>query len=338
MEKNEDKDIKKGDPEKEAVTEEKPGKEQEKENETHEYADLGLEEIPVEEPKEERPKGLMGFLKTRKPDFWYRVLIGICMAVFVFAVVNLVMIYVEYGKAEKSYGSIEDEFVTYVDDLGDTEVVDDISAGETGAESGEETADGEPETKKGYKFSKLNVDFDKLKKKNSDVVGWIQFEGFYLSYPIVKDPGNNYYLTHTVEKKANSSGAIYIPKQNKSDFSDTNTIIFGHNMKNGTMFGLLGRYKEKAFFKLNQYFYIYTPKGEKRYQIFSVYVGDENGIAYTIYGAKNDDYGKFLENLKKNSMYDTGVSVSKENSIVTLSTCVSNDKTKRLIVHAKQVK
>lgn len=306
------------------------------EKEEQAYEELGLEEIPVEEPEEESPKGIMGFLKTRKADFWYRVLIGACMAVFIFAVVNLVMIFVEYNKAEETYDNIEEQYVTYEEVPYDEEVEID-EEGEVIYEP--DAQEEEKETsKKAYKFSKANVDFAKLQKKNKDVIGWIQFENFYLSYPIAHDPGNSYYLTHTIDKKENKSGSIYVPVQNNGNFADTNTIIFGHNMKNGTMFGLLGRYKEKAFFELNQTFYIYTPNSEKRYQIFSVYVGDEKGVSYTIFGAKDDAYGKFLEELKKKSMYDTGVSVSKENSIVTLSTCVSEDKAKRLIIHAKQIK
>lgn len=304
------------------------------EKKEQEYEELGLEEIVVEEPEKERPKGIIGFLKTRKADFWYRVLMGACMAVFVFAVVRLAMIFTEYGKAEKTYEDIESDYVTY-----EEVTAEEAEPGEETGENGEEPEDSKEETsKKGYVFKKANVDFKALQKKNKDVIGWIQFENFSLSYPVAHDSGDSYYLTHTIDKKSNKSGSIYVPASNKGDFNDTNTIIFGHNMKNGTMFGLLGRYKEKAFFELNQYFYIYTPSTEKKYQIFSVYVGDQNGVSYTIYGAKNDDYAKFLETLKKKSMYETGVSVSRENNIVTLSTCVSDDKTKRLIIHAKQIK
>ncbi len=314
------------------------------EKDVQEMEDLGLEEIPAEikEP-EKKARGIKGFIQNRTPEFWYRVIIGGCMAVFVYAAVNLVMIFVEYGQAEATYENIEEQYVQEIvvepeDVQGDApeDTPGDVSEDVQG--DGEDTQE-EEDGGSAFQFNKLNVDFAKLQKKNRDVVGWIQFENFYLSYPIAKDNGKNYYLTHTIDKKENKSGSIYIPKQNSRDFNDTNTIIYGHNMKNGTMFGLLGRYKEKEYYELNKTFYIYTPKDERRYQIFSVYVGDANGNAYSIYGATgSEDYGKFLQDLKKKSKYDTGVNVTKDDTIVTLSTCVTNQDSKRLIIHAKRIK
>lgn len=300
------------------------------------FAELGLEEIPVDAPAEQKKKkGLLGFLKSRKPVFWYRVVIGACMAVFLYAAVNLVMIFVEYDKAKTTYENIIEEYVTYDDPVVDEADTNPEDAGGEGSQ--EEKEEKEDATKKKFKFAKANVDFEKLQKANKDVVGWIQFETFSLSYPIAHDNGSNYYLTHTINKKENTSGSIYIPVQNSGDFNDTNTIIIGHNMKNGTMFGLLGRYKEKSYYQYNQYFYIYTPEGDRKYQIFSVYIGDEDGPAYSIYGSHSEEYGKFLQSLKKQSMYETGVEVGLEDKIVTLSTCVTSPKTKRLILHAKLV-
>lgn len=277
-------------------------------------------------------KRLINFLKTRKADFWYRVIICVCILVFAGSLTKLIMIFHEYKSAESEYVDLEDEFVEDVS-------VDEVTSGAIATESSVVVEQTDENGKKStFVFKPLNVDFTSLKKTNKDVVGWIQFETFSLSYPIVQDSGNNYYLNHTFKKQKNSSGSIFIGPDNKSSFQDTNTIIFGHNMKNGSMFGLLGRYKEKAFFKYNQYFRIYTPNGTQRYQIFAVYKAAVNGSAYTIWGKTGgDEYGKWIKELKKNSMYDTGVSVSESDSIVTLSTCVTGEDSKRLVVQAKRI-
>lgn len=275
-------------------------------------------------------KRLIHFFKTRKAAFWYRVIICVCVLVFAGSLTKLIMIFHEYNSATKEYENIEDDYIL--------ETSDDVTGDAiVSGESIEVPTDAEGK-KSSFVFKPLNVDFDSLKKTNKDVVGWIQFETFNLSYPIVKDSGDNYYLTHTFKKQKNSSGAIFIGPANKS-LQDTNTIIFGHNMKNGSMFGLLGRYKNKSFFTNNQYFRIYTPGGgTQRYQIFSVYKAAVNGSAYTIWSRSGgSEYDKWIKELKKNSMYDTGVSVSENDTIVTLSTCVTGEDTKRLVVQAKRI-
>ena len=275
-------------------------------------------------------KRLIHFFKTRKAVFWYRVIILLCIIIFAGSLTKLIMIFHEYNSAVSEYDDLEEEFL-----IGDEDVTGAAVASEDGIEIEQTDEAGKKST---FVFKGLNVDFDSLKKTNKDVVGWIQFETFNLSYPIVKDSGDNYYLTHTFKKQKNSSGAIFIGPSNSSNFRDTNTIVYGHNMKNGSMFGLLGRYKQKSYFQSNQYFRIYTPNETQRYQIFSVYKAPVNGSAYSIWKRTGgSEYTNWLKELKKNSMYDTGVSVSEYDTIVTLSTCVSGEDSKRLVVQAKRI-
>ena len=276
-------------------------------------------------------KRFINFLKTRKAVFWYRVIILVCILIFAGSLTKLIMIFHEYNSAVSEYSDIENEFAVEISD-------DTTGAAIVSEESIEVEQTDENGKKSTFVFKPLSVDFDSLKKTNKDVIGWIQFETFNLSYPIVKDSGDNYYLNHTFKKQKNSSGSIFIGPANNSNFQDTNTIIFGHNMKNGSMFGLLGRYKEKAYFQYNQYFRIYTPDGTQRYQIFSVYKAPVNGSAYSIWSRTGGtEYANWIKELKKNSMYDTGVSVSENDSIVTLSTCVTGEDSKRLVVQAKRI-
>lgn len=268
-------------------------------------------------------KRVIHFFKTRKAAFWYRVVICLCALIFVGSLVKLIMIFHEYREGDAEYDGLLEQYVS--------EEPDDVTGDSIVSEEAVQESGGK------FVFKPLNVDFDSLKKTNKDIVGWIQFETFNLSYPIVKDSGDNYYLTHTFKKQQNKAGAIFIGPANSS-LQDTNTIIFGHNMKNGSMFGLLGRYKNKSYFSGNQYFRIYTPSGTQRYQIFSVYKADVNGSAYTVWNyAGGAEYEKWINELKKNSMYDTGVSVSATDTIVTLSTCVTGEDKKRLVVQAKRI-
>ena len=277
-------------------------------------------------------KRIIDFFKTRKAVFWYRVIILVCILIFAGSLTKLIMIFHEYNSAVSEYDDIEEEFVIESSD-------DDVTGAAVVSGEGVTVEQTDENGKKStFVYKPLNVDFDSLKKTNKDVIGWIQFETFSLSYPIVKDPGDDYYLKHTFKKEKNSSGAIFIGTANSDNFQDTNTIIFGHNMKNGSMFGLLGRYKEKAYFQYNQYFRIYTPNGTQRYQIFSVYKAPIDGSAYSIWTRTGgEEYKNWLQELKKNSMYDTGVSVSENDTIVTLSTCVTGEDEKRLVVHAKRI-
>lgn len=278
-------------------------------------------------------KRLLNFLKSRKPDFWYRIIICVCIIIFGASLTKLIFIFREYKAAENEYDNIADSFTSETD----METVTGVSVSGEGIVV-EEVDENGKKTNKTFVFKPLSVDFASLKKTNKDVIGWIQFETFSLSYPILNDSsGGEYYLSHTFQKKENKSGAIFIVPPNSKDFSDSNTVIFGHNMKDGSMFGLLGRYKEKAYYEYNKYFRIYTPSGTKRYQIFSVYKAQVDGSAFSIMKEKNDAYGEILKELKANSMYNTGVSVSKSDTIVTLCTCTSDDKNKRLVVHAKLI-
>ena len=103
------------------------------------------------------------------------------------------------------------------------------------------------------------VDFNGLKAINPEVIGWIQIEGTSISYPIMKGKDNDYYLKHTFEGNYNAAGSIFIDYTNNSNFEDCNTIIYGHNMKNGSMFGLLRKHFKDRESVPGRYIWICTP-------------------------------------------------------------------------------
>lgn len=116
----------------------------------------------------------------------------------------------------------------------------------------------------------LQVDFNKLEEINPDVIAWIEIPGLEISYPVVQGRDNDYYLHHLITRENHKSGSIFMDFQNQEDLSDRNTIIYGHNMKDGSMFGTLNQYQSQALYRNYPYFYMYVPGYIYEYQIFPV--------------------------------------------------------------------
>lgn len=146
------------------------------------------------------------------------VLALIFAGVFVFSAVQLLLIFGEYQRGSSEYGRLAEEYVRI---------------------EGDGTADAgyQPED-----FPAVEIDFDALESVNGDFRAWLEVPALSLGYPVVQGKDDSYYLTHTFEKKENSSGAIFMNKGAADDFSDWNTFLYGHNMKNGSMFGRLKQF------------------------------------------------------------------------------------------------
>ena len=188
---------------------------------------------------------------------------------------------------------------------------------------------------------KFRVDFDELMKINDDTVGWIRFykEPSQINYPVVQGEDNDLYLHKTFSANENTLGAIFVDVAASSDFTDKNTIIYGHRMKDGSMFRKLEEYKDKDFWKENPYFYIYTPDGKEiTYKIYSVGQVLDTSDTYLTSFAGEEDYQKFLDMTMKEADYDTGVKVTTEDTVVTLSTCTAASDEHRFVVRGVKEK
>lgn len=174
-----------------------------------------------------------------------------------------------------------------------------------------------------------------LKEQNEDVIGWIVFDNMELSYPIMQGEDNEYYLSHTFSRESNSAGSIFMEAANTPDFQDCHTIIYGHNMKNLSMFGQLKKYKTEQFYEEHQYFTIYTEEHVYRYQIFAYYDISEIGDIYTIGFRPNAEFRQFINNMMRRSYYDTDVEVTEQDKVITLSTCSTEGN--RFVVNAKRI-
>lgn len=190
-----------------------------------------------------------------------------------------------------------------------------------------------------FKEKIKEYDFDKLKKINSDVVGFIEVDNTYVSYPIVKSDNNSYYLNHSFEKEINAMGSIFLDYRNDLDNLSKNNIIYGHGRLDNTMFGSLNNLLDSSNLDSKESYYITlsTPNSIMTFKIFSVYTIPKEGYYIKTYFSSNEYFKEFLETIMKRSIYNFNTDVNTNDKILTLSTCKDNFG-KRVVVHAKLLK
>lgn len=253
--------------------------------------------------KKEKAKG--GLIST--------IILVIAVGVFIFSAYKLLNIYLEYKKGSDEYDKIQKLAIIKDENTEDQ----DGGAGEDG----------------------FKVDFNALKGINEDTAAWIRFdEPSEINYPVVQGRDNSEYLKRTFEANDNKLGTLFIDAENKNDFSDRNTFIYGHNMKNGTMFAQLKKYQEKSFWEKYPFFYIYMPDGKvATYQIFSVGVVGDVSDNYQKVFTSDEEYLNYLNLALGSSMYNTGIQLTTESKIVSLSTCTNEKEEERILVQGVRV-
>jgi len=189
------------------------------------------------------------------------------------------------------------------------------------------------------------INFTELWKINKDLYAWIKVPNTMIDYPIAQYLGDDdtYYLQHNMYKETAFAGCIYTEKANRQDFSDPNTVLYGHNMLNGSMFRGLHEFQNKSFFDKNQYFYIYTPERTLTYEIFSAYAYDDRHLLSSFNYDDETVWKEYLDYAQKPVNSPVGynarkVSISTEDRIVTLSTCLGNSGSLRYLVQGVLIK
>lgn len=267
----------------------------------------------------------MGNKKQKKKktagDVILSVVLVAAICVFCYAAFNLFHIYTEYKKGTDEYNSIAQMAIKDQDpDVEFQPVKEEIK---------------EEETLK----APMEIDFAALKSVNEDVIGWIYIEALDgVNYPVVQGADNNTYLHTTYEGNYNFAGTIFIDYENGRDFNDCNTLVYGHNMKNGSMFAQLKKFTEKEeTFNKSRYFWIFTPEASYRYEIISAYTTSVDSDTYTLFKGPGEDFLSYLSKIRsyselKQETADTNI----KDKIITLSTCTGNDAT-RYVVQGKRV-
>lgn len=190
--------------------------------------------------------------------------------------------------------------------------------------------------------SLLNIDFDNLISLNSDTIGWIRVWGTDINYPVVQTNDNSFYLTHSFDKTYNKAGWIFADYTNgalKDNQLDKNTVIYGHNRQNRSMFGTLSNTLKKEWrdIEKNRYINFSTLNESMLWEVFSTYtIGSEDYYIKTNFSS-DTEYEEFIKTIKNRSSYNFNVNVTLNDKILTLSTC-TNIGEGRTVVHAKLIK
>lgn len=180
-----------------------------------------------------------------------------------------------------------------------------------------------------------NLDLEALRQVNPDVVGWIRIPDTPVDYPLMQGPDNDYYLNRTWDREPLSIGSIFLEYQTSPSLTDFNTIIYGHNMTTGAMFGSLRNYETLSYWEEHPYVYIRSDEGVYRYEIFSSYVAQVDSNAYGLAFSSERTQERFLAEITENSNIETPVHPEITDRILTLSTCSGIDYHTRRVVHAR---
>lgn len=185
---------------------------------------------------------------------------------------------------------------------------------------------------------KANIEQEIFQINHKDYRGWIKINNTNIDYPVVQGNDNLYYLDKDINGEYLISGSIFMNYANNG-FEDPNTILFGHNMKNGSMFADLSKYKQKDFFYGNNSIDIEINNEQHlKYEVFSVYTTHAKDD-YIVTNFENEsEYKRFVEEIKNKSLHQSNIEIDGEDKIITLSTCSSEFKDARLVVHGRLMK
>ena len=205
-----------------------------------------------------------------------------------------------------------------------------------------ETVIAEPETEESTEETVIYCDsvydFGQLHEQNEDIYAWIVVPGTQVDYPLLQSETDNYYLDYNLDHSKGYPGCIYTNQCNRKDFSDYNTVLYGHNMKNGSMFAQLKKFtQDEETYKKSKYFWIFTPEKNYRYEIISAYTTGVNSDTYTLFKGPGEEFEKYLEKIRGYSEIRTDAEgMNIKDKIITLSTCTGNEAT-RYVVQGKRV-
>lgn len=255
------------------------------------------------------------------------IIIVILALIMIFCGYKIFMYFSESGKNNDVIDEIKEEVLVYPEENGSTE---------SSVESVDD--DGKPYTYP-YHQPPESIDFDALFAKSPDVKGWLFSPNGVINYPVMQRKGDSeYYLDHLIDGSQNANGSLFIDGVNKGDFTDADTIIHGHSMKSGAMFGLLARYKRQYYVNVYPCFYLYTPTVNYRIDVFSAFetVTGDNMIFQRLQN-NAEDKNAFIEYVKSRSKISTSVNVTAEDNFVTFNTCAYSSDDARFVVVGKLV-
>lgn len=239
-------------------------------------------------------------MKNRK---FIKIINTVLIAVFVFAAFNIGKIYYDYNKANNTYEVIQDEYIATKE-----------------VESNSEATQGNDEQPQKSTEPPIAIDFDALLDRNKDVIGWLYCPDTVINYPVVQGKNNDQYLRKDLDGKYLVSGTLFADYRNGALDEDANYIIYGHNMKNGTMFSSLAKYKQQSYYNQHPIMYYLTPDGNYKLELFAGLVVKRDDKIY-LPNQSEEEFTELIEKYRAKSTFKTNVELEYSDTIVTLSTC-----------------
>jgi sortase B len=264
--------------------------------------------------------------RRRRKILIQRLVFLAALIVFIVSGVILANTLLNYHKANVIYQDIEDAvFSADSSASGNQNQEDAVLSGITG-----ETVD--------QTVLLTNYDHEALLALNPDAVGYLQIPAINLLLPVVQGSDNSYYLNHAINGTQSSNGTLFIDCGNDEGIESKNAIIYGHNMKNGSMFGSLKKFGSEEFFNSgdNRYFYFYTGTMIYKYEIYSVHTTPAVSETYTTKFASRDAFFTYIDSMIRASYYSCNLDFYEDSKTITFSTCTNDDAT-RLVVQGLRI-
>ncbi len=184
--------------------------------------------------------------------------------------------------------------------------------------------------------STQEINLDLAKQFNNDITAWLYCPDTVIDYPVCQGEDNSYYLTHLADGTYNRNGCLFVDCKNSSDFTDDNTIIYGHHMASGKMFASLIKYKDQDYYEEHPIMYLTTEEGTYKIELFSGYVTEIGSSAYTMNFAMAKEKTEWLKEISSKSDFTANaMTISSKDRIITLSTCAYDFLNARYVVHGK---
>lgn len=268
-------------------------------------------------------RGTRSRQRSRKKRFGI-VVFSFFLIVFMFSAYKVLSNARENDKAESDYSELQAlmrqaEYENTV--VATKNEAEPAVTNETGLNVSEKPAVADAEPPIIIQRQKISMDFSALKEINPDIIGWIRAEGTNIDYPIAQTDNNEYYLSHLYNKDWNSSGTIFADYRNADNFSDRNTVLYGHHMKNGTMFNALEEYKDQDFYDVNPTMTLFTPDGDYIIELICGTVEDGNYQFVKFDFDGEESFIKYIEGFRSRSTFVSDVEIQPGDRIVSLCTC-----------------
>ncbi len=181
----------------------------------------------------------------------------------------------------------------------------------------------------------ISVDFEQLQEDNPQAAAWLYCEGTSIDYPVMQGSDNDFYLHHSYTGAEDQSGAIFVDAQCTPGFADYNFIIYGHSMRDGSMFGGLESWKSQEFYEEHPVMWLLTPEADFRIRLFSGYTTSAYSETYTIFRGPGDEFTAYLDRCQKSSDFTSDEILEADGRYVVLSTCAYDFEEARYVLHGR---